>query len=110
MELNGGFKLRTAREALGYTIATLENPEAVIPVLQALGRRHVGYGARDEHYETVINALLQTLEEVLARSFTAGVRDAWREALTFVADTMKRGARPVQELKQLDGLARPPEA
>jgi hemoglobin-like flavoprotein len=84
-------------EALSYTIATLENPRALVPVLEAMGRRHVTYGTRDEHYDTVIQALLLTLAETLTIGFSAEVRTAWNEALTFVADTMKRGAEGTAE-------------
>lgn len=91
---------RKLMEALGYTIATLENPQALVPMLEAMGRRHVAYGTRDEHYETVLNALLQTLEEALGPAYTPDTRNAWTEALAFVADTMKRGAAATQVLKQ----------
>jgi len=91
---------RKLMEALGYTIATLENPAVLAPLLEAMGRRHVSYGTREEHYDTVVTALLQTLEESLGVAFTPEVRAAWAEALTFVADTMKRGAAPVTLLRQ----------
>jgi len=90
---------RKLMEALGYTIATLENPNALVPMLEAMGRRHVSYGTRDAHYDTVLTALLQTLEEALGPAFTTEVRSAWTEALTFVADAMKRGAASTQAMK-----------
>jgi hypothetical protein len=31
-------------EALAFTVATLENPSKLVPVLEAMGRRHVTYG------------------------------------------------------------------
>ncbi len=83
---------RKLMEALSYTIATLENPQALVPVLEAMGRRHVTYGARDEHYNTVIEAMLLTLTETLNSGFSAELRAAWSDALAFVADAMKRGA------------------
>ena len=83
---------RKLMEALSYTIATLENPKALFPVLESMGRRHVTYGARDEHYDTVIQAMLLTLAETLNSAFSPPVRAAWSEALTYVADAMKRGA------------------
>jgi hemoglobin-like flavoprotein len=83
---------RKLMEALGYAISTLEQPAELIPALEAMGRRHVAYGVRDEHYATVIQAMLLTVEEILVRDFTPLVRAAWNETLTFVADTMKRGA------------------
>ena len=31
----------------------MKNLEALVPAIQDLGRRHVGYGVKDEHYDTV---------------------------------------------------------
>jgi hemoglobin-like flavoprotein len=87
IELQG----RKLMESLAHTVATLEDPEMLVPVLESLGRRHVTYGARNEHYDTVITALLQTLEQVLDKNFTAEMRNAWTKALKFVAVTMLRG-------------------
>jgi hemoglobin-like flavoprotein len=95
IELQG----RKLMEALSYTVSSLEDPEALVPVLESLGRRHVTYGTRDEHYATVHRALMQALEETLGKSFTAETRKAWNVALEFVAETMKRGARPLKELQ-----------
>jgi hemoglobin-like flavoprotein len=83
---------RKLMESLGYTVATLENPEMLVPELESMGRRHVTYGARNEHYDTVITALMQTLEQILNAAFTAEAREAWNKALKFVAATMLRGA------------------
>lgn len=83
---------RKLMESLGYTVATLENPEMLVPVLESMGRRHVTYGARTEHYDIVITALLQTLEQILNTAFTPEAREAWNKALKFVAATMLRGA------------------
>lgn len=91
---------RKLMEALSYTIATLENPKALVPMLEAMGRRHVSYGTRDEHYATVLTALLGALEETLGAAYTPETRKAWTAALGFVADTMKRGAAETQALRQ----------
>jgi hemoglobin-like flavoprotein len=91
---------RKLMEALTYTIATLEDPKALVPVLEAMGRRHVGYGVRDEHYDTVIEAMMLMLEQTLAEDFKAETRDVWKTALTFVADTMKRGGEQTTFLKK----------
>src|SRR5438477_6973908 len=34
---------RKLMEALSYTIATLEEPQTLVPTLEAMGRRHVAY-------------------------------------------------------------------
>jgi nitric oxide dioxygenase len=88
---------RKLMESLNYVVATLEDPNALIPVLAGLGRRHVTYGAQERHYDLVIEALLATFKVALGESFTAEVHKAWREALNFVTATMKRGAQKAGE-------------
>ena len=62
----------------------LELPFALVPALEALGRRHAGYGVEGRHYDTVGGALLDTLAECLGRTFTPKVRDAWAALYTIV--------------------------
>ena len=45
--------------------------------MQGLGRRHVGYGVTDAHYDTVGGALLWTLEQRLGPEFTPDVKAPW---------------------------------
>ena len=39
------------------TVAKLECPDILLPGLEALGRRHAGYGTKEGHYESVGAAL-----------------------------------------------------
>jgi hemoglobin-like flavoprotein len=64
----------------------------LVPVVQDLGRRHVGYGVKDQHYDTVGTALLWTLEKGLGEAFTAEVKEAWTAVYTLLATTMKEAA------------------
>ena len=64
----------------------------IVPAVQALGRRHVGYGVKEAHYETVGAALLWTLEQGLGPSFTPEVRQAWATAYGLMAGVMKEAA------------------
>ncbi len=75
-------------QMLGAAVAGLDEPETLAPVLQALARRHTGYGVRPEHYATVGAALLRTLEQGLGTAFTPPVRAAWAEVYGMVADVM----------------------
>lgn len=83
---------RMLMQALALAVKSLDKPEALMPVLQDLGRRHAKYGVRDEHYDTVGAALIWTLGIWLGDRFTADVREAWVEVYTVVATTMKAGA------------------
>lgn len=74
----------------------LEHLNDIVPAVQDLGRRHLGYGVKDEDYETVGTALLWTLEQGLGPSFTCQVKDAWAEAYGILAGTMQAAAEEVQ--------------
>ncbi|MDQ5867987.1 MAG: globin domain-containing protein [Chloroflexota bacterium] len=75
-------------------VANLDRPDTIVPMLQALGRRHAAYGVNDSHYETMSGALLWALAKSLGPSFTPDVREAWAEVYTLLADTMKAAVQP----------------
>lgn len=77
---------------LGTAVNALGNLSALVPVAQDLGRRHVGYGVQDAHYDTVGAALLWTLERGLGAAFDQKLRAAWAEVYTVLANTMKEAA------------------
>lgn len=70
----------------------LDDLGALVPAVQALGKRHVGYGVKDEHYATVAAALLWTLEKGLGEAWNDEVKESWVVVYTILADTMKQGA------------------
>ncbi len=77
---------------LGSVVGGLRHLDRLVPGVRALGARHVDYGVRDEHYDTVGAALLWTLDQGLGDAFTDDVRDAWTAAYTLLATTMKDAA------------------
>ena len=79
--------------ALTLAVEGLDNLDALVPVLKDLGRRHGGYGVGDAHYESVGQALLATLEQVLGRSWTPVVASAWTEAYALLSGIMRQAAR-----------------
>ena len=81
---------------LASAVRGLSNPNALLPVLTMLGRRHAGYGVVDAHYTTVAQALLWTLEQGLGDDFTPETRDAWVAAYTLMATVMQQGAREIE--------------
>lgn len=46
---------------LNTTVMSIDRREAVVPAIQALGKRHVGYGVTAADYDAVGEALLWTL-------------------------------------------------
>jgi hemoglobin-like flavoprotein len=81
-------------QTLTVVVKSLDKLEQIVPAVQALGRRHAGYGVREEHYATVGAALLWTLEEGLGDAFTSDVRGAWADAYGILASVMIEAARP----------------
>lgn len=77
----------------------LSNPPALVPVLKDLGARHVGYGVKEQHYDTVGSALIWTLQEGLGQEFSDEVCEAWVQAYQLLSSVMQQGAREAQLLK-----------
>ncbi len=83
---------RKLMDTLAIAIGNLRDAPALSGMLEALARRHVAYGVREEHYNKVGEALLWTLEKVFGEAFTAEVRSAWATLYGIVADIMRRAA------------------
>ena len=49
---------RMLMQVVGVAVASLDRIQTLIPTLHDLGRRHAGYGVRDENYDIVAEALL----------------------------------------------------
>lgn len=80
-------------QMIGMAVAGLERLDQLVPAVRALGLRHAEYRVRDEHYETVGEALLWTLERGLGPEFTPATKAAWAQVYMLLAETMKAGAR-----------------
>lgn len=79
-------------QMITVAVRGLDDLGALVPTVQALGKRHAGYGVKDEHYATVASALLWTLEKGLGEAWNNELRDAWVVVYTILADTMKKAA------------------
>jgi hemoglobin-like flavoprotein len=77
---------------LKVCVLGLDRLDQLLPAVQSLGRRHVGYGVTDAHYDTVAAALLWTLEKGLGDQFTPECRAAWTEVYLLLASVMKEAA------------------
>jgi len=81
---------------IDVAVKALNKLDDVVPAIQAMGRRHRDYQVKDEHYATVAEALLWTLEQGLGDAFTAEVKDAWTQVYTILATTMIDAANEVE--------------
>ncbi len=87
---------RKLMQMIATAVNGLDDLEALVPAVQDLGRRHVGYGVKDEHYDTVGTALIWTLEQGLGDEFTLQTREAWVTVYGVLATTMKDAAAQMQ--------------
>ena len=78
---------------IATAVNNLRRLESIVPAIEDMGRRHVGYGVYDAHYETVGAALLWALEKGLGDDFTPEVSDAWATCYGILADTMKTASK-----------------
>jgi hemoglobin-like flavoprotein len=71
---------RKLMDMLGLVVHGLPRVDTILPVVQALGRRHVQYGVLPEHYATV------------GAAWTPEVREAWTTAYAGLAEHMTAAA------------------
>jgi hemoglobin-like flavoprotein len=83
---------RMLMSMIGAAVAGLRDLEKLAPVVRHLGARHVGYGVKTQHYQTVGDALLWTLQQGLGDKFTPDARDAWASAYELLSSVMQLGA------------------
>ena len=75
-------------QMLATAVNGLKDLDAIEPAVQNLGARHVGYGVKEEHYDSVGAALLFTLGKGLGDDFTPEVEAAWTETYGILAGVM----------------------
>jgi nitric oxide dioxygenase len=84
--------MREQRKKLIATLAVvvngLGNLESVLPAASALAKRHVGYGAKPDHYPVVGGALLWTLEKGFGEAWTPETAAAWTAAYSALSGYM----------------------
>ncbi len=66
-------------QMLSTAVNNLHQVEMIIPAVEDLGKRHVGYDVQDPHYDKVGEALIWTLDKGLGDAFTPPVKEAWVE-------------------------------
>ena len=80
------------QQTLALIVQNLQHPEVLDSMLLELGKRHVTYGIRPEHYPLVGTALMETFEDFLGKHWTQEHHDAWVKAYETVSSLMLQGA------------------
>lgn len=79
---------------LGGIVNSLDRLSEALPAARQLAIRHVAWGVKAAHYDSVGAALLLTLEQGLGGGFTPALKQAWAEAYNTLAEVMKEAAYP----------------
>ena len=87
-----GIQARKFSEMLETLVEGLDDFDQQLPLLRAMGLRHVAYGVRPAHYETVASAFLWTLGHMLYPGFSPEIKGAWAALIEEVSSAMKAGA------------------
>lgn len=82
--------------ALGDVVARVDDLDALVPILQQLGRDHRKFGTVAAHYPAVGGSLLATLEH-FDDQWTPELAKDWTEAYTLVAEVMVAAAEESAE-------------
>lgn len=82
----------------------IDNLGVVLPVVERIAQKHVGYHILAEHYPFVAKALLGAIKDVLGEAATDEILAAWGEAYWFLADILiNREAGIRAEIEAVDG-------
>ncbi|HEV7891251.1 MAG TPA: globin family protein [Pyrinomonadaceae bacterium] len=97
---------RKLMQMIGVAVKSLDRLEQILPAVESLGARHVGYGVRDKDYDTVGRAPIWTLRKGLGDDFTPQVESAWVEVYSTLAGAMKAAAAAAAPRPELVVVAR----
>jgi hemoglobin-like flavoprotein/uncharacterized protein YjbI with pentapeptide repeats len=91
--------------ALTLVVESLRNPEVLAEVLNALGARHISYGAIPKYYPAVGQALLTTFEQSLQEDWTPELNKAWADAYQAITAQMLKASSGVHSSEATDPKA-----
>jgi len=91
---------RKFADMLAAIVGVLDDPDAMVPRLAALGRRHAGYGVHESHYAAVGEALLHALSATLGDALPPDARAAWAHAYALIGAVMRRATTHQHSLSQ----------
>jgi nitric oxide dioxygenase len=75
-------------QVFGWVVERLDHARELKAELEQLGRKHVEYGVKSDHYAQVGSALVWTLKQVLEADFSPEAEAAWIELYTYLSGRM----------------------
>ncbi len=86
---------------IGIAVNGLNDLNKIVPAVQNLGRNHIGYGVKEEHFIPVGAALLWTLEQGLGEDWNDELKEAWTTVYGVLSSTM------IDAMKEAEVPAKP---
>ena len=80
-------------QTLSVVVRNIDRLDQIIPEVEALGRRHAGYGVTADHYAVVGTALIWTVQQGLGDAYSDETGFAWAGAYRRVSSAMIEAAR-----------------
>ncbi|MFK3690861.1 NO-inducible flavohemoprotein [Agrobacterium tumefaciens] len=84
----GGSQVHALAAAIVAYAQNIDNLTPVVPVVERIAHKHIGYHILPEHYPYVATALLGAIKEVLGDAATPELIEAWGEAYWFLANLL----------------------
>lgn len=85
---------REFMQTISFIVASLDQPETLVPYLGSLGRLLRWHGIQDSCQQTVASAIFLTLGQILGPLYGPIEHNAWAIAYGFVARIMIAESRP----------------
>jgi hemoglobin-like flavoprotein len=79
-------------QMLAWVVTKLDRPLELVPALRELGRKHVGYGARPEHYPLVREALIDAMARTAGPDWSREIAQDWSLSIELIGRHMMAGA------------------
>lgn len=80
-----GSQVRALAAAILAYAQNIEDLSPLLPVVERIAQKHIGYHILPDHYPYVATALLGAIKEVLGDAATPELLEAWGEAYWFLA-------------------------
>jgi len=90
VQMNG--QKKALIKSLAYIVDHLEDGEKLSEYLRQMGKRHVDYGTKEEHYPLVGNTLIKTFAHFFGDEWTEELQNEWTTAYGVITGLMLEGA------------------
>lgn len=78
--------------SIALIVKNADNADELVPYLKELGKKHVTYGSKKEHYPAVGECLITALSATAGDLWNQEMEDTWTTAYGVISENMIAGA------------------